>query len=391
MYRRQAAGSQHGDLDFLEKAFQKLLLNFTWWTNRVDAKGKKLFGGGFLGLDNISLFNRSNPLPDGLSLSQADGNAWMGVFIGSMLEIAVELSAFRPVYADIASMFAQDYIKLADALNTLDGTGLWNEEKGFYFDQISSPDGWKKSLEVKSLVGLAPLFAVCVLQSKEQANLEETRSRLRWFAFSKPDLQGAIAHVPSRDPAMEKCYFASFIPEDRLRRMLSVLFDEEEFLSSWGIRSLSRRYKNRPFKVTIKKHPLEIGYSPAEAKDTVFGGNSNWRGPVWFPMNVLLIGALDRYGSIYGDRLRVEFPTGSGRLMALHDIVKELRRRMLAPFLPVADGSRPVHGGDTHYASPLWQDQLLFYEYFSGDDGRGVGASHQTGWTALAADLVTKI
>jgi len=374
------------DVDFLKSAFQKLLLNFTWWVNRKDRHGKHVFAGGFLGLDNIGVFDRSAPLPGGGSLDQADGTAWMAFFCGTMLSIALELAQHDRSYEDMASKFFEHFVAIVDAMNNLGGTGLWNEQDGFYYDQLHV-DGGTIPLRLRSLVGVIPLIAVEVLEESQLASLKGFRRRMEWFLRNRADLAQHIECMES-DRAGRKRLLA--IPsQERLVRVLRHVLDEDELLSPFGIRSLSKRYGDEPYRLGIDGQEYRVGYAPGESDTALFGGNSNWRGPVWLPINFLLIEALERYHHFYGDGLQVELPTGSGRRMNLDRVARELGRRLVGLFLPRPDGSRPVHGDAGIYASdPHWRDLVLFYEYFHAETGRGVGASHQTGWTALVASLI---
>jgi len=371
------------DRVFLERVFQKLLINFTWWVNRKDVAGKHLFSGGFLGLDNIGVFDRSKPLPTGGALEQADGTAWMAFFCASMLRMAMELARWEPAYEDIASKFFEHFIAIADAMNSFGGTGLWDEEDGFYYDQLSLG---RRSypLRIRSMVGLVPLTAAVILEDDVVATHPGFQKRLNWFVENRPDLAAHIAYLCPIDKK-GKCHRLLAIPsEDRLRRVLRYLFDEKEFLSPHGIRSLSRVHLENPFELNVDGAEYRVQYVPGESDSGMFGGNSNWRGPVWFPLNFLIVEALARYHRFYGDGFTVEYPTGSGRKVTLDVAARDLAARLARLFLPDGAGRRPCHGDDERYArDPDWRDLVLFYEYFDGDTGRGVGASHQTGWTAL--------
>jgi hypothetical protein len=376
------------DCLFLERAFQKLLINFTWWVNRKDVRGKNLFSGGFLGLDNISLFDRSRPLPGGATLEQADGTAWMAFFCVTMLAMALELARQDAAYEDIASKFFEHFVAIADAMNTLGGTGLWDERDGFYYDQMHA-DGSTVRLRIRSMVGLIPLFAVEVLDDALLDRLPGFRKRMLWFLNNRQDLAGNISYMePGRDGERGRRLLA--IPSrPRLERVLRYLLDENEFLSPCGVRSLSRYHKDHPFMCPQTGEDQRVAYVPGESQTALFGGNSNWRGPVWFPVNYLLTEALERYHHFYGETLRVECPTGSGRLMDLREVARELAGRLVRLFRRDAKGRRPCLGDDPRFAAdPHWRDLLLYYEYFHGDTGLGLGASHQTGWTALVTRLV---
>lgn len=386
-YAAQSTGIK--DIDFLESVFHKLLLNFTWWVNRNDAEGRNLFGGGFLGLDNIGVFDRSMDLPEGVTLSQADATAWMGLFCASMLRIATELAQTRPVFQDIASKFFGHYLAIIDAMNTSKGNGLWDEEEGFYFDQLAAPGQPAKPLKVHSVVGLVPLFAVVSLRRQELDAMPGFCNRMDWFLKHRANLPSYVTPVETDDPDLAGSYFMSLVPKDRLRRILTRVLDEDEFLSPHGIRALSKRHDADPYEVELAGEVMRVKYVPGEGDSGLFGGNSNWRGPIWFPVNALLVAALRRYHAVYGDGFTVECPTRSGRWMTLIEVAEEIARRCSGLFLRDGAGRRPCHGQDPRYGDdPAWRDLVLFSEYFCGDTGRGLGASHQTGWTALAATMI---
>jgi hypothetical protein len=393
VYRLGVNDEGVGDLDFLERAFQKLMLNFTWWVNRNDEKGRNLFGGGFLGLDNIGVFDRSLTLPDGVCLHQADGTAWMGLYCSVMLQIALELAHQRSLaYEDIASKFFEHYIAVIDAINSLGGSGLWDEEHGFYFDQLEHSTGESISLKVRSMVGIAPLFAVCILKRDTVDGLLDFTKRTRWFLNYKPQLSNYVSTANVSNEEINGSKWIAIAPRERLERILQRVLDESEFLSPFGLRALSRHHHDNPFETELHGQHFTVRYVPAEGDSGMFGGNSNWRGPVWFPMNMLLLNALERYYLVYGDALKLEYPTGSGEMHTLVEISESIARRLVNLFLPDKDGYRPSHGKDPRYASdPHWKDLVLFSEYFDGDNGRGLGASHQTGWTALAATLINAL
>jgi hypothetical protein len=373
------------DRQLLARAFQKLLINFTWWVNRKDLDGKHIFSGGFLGLDNIGVFDRNKPLPTGGSLEQADGTAWMAFFCSTMLSMALELASEDPAYEDVASKFFEHFVAITDAMNTLGGTGLWDEEDGFYYDQIQL-EGTPRRLRVRSMVGLIPLFAVEVLEECVLEKLKGFNKRMHWFLLNRSELSRHIAHREHIPGSPHAHVLLAIVSHDRLTRVLRYLLDEREFLSPYGIRSLSKVHEARPFVFRSDGQEHRVEYVPAESNTYLFGGNSNWRGPVWFPLNYLLIEALERYHHFYGEELRVECPVGSGRMMMLQEVASELASRLSRIFVPDAQGRRPCHGDELRYAKdPLWKDLILFHEYFHGDTGRGIGASHQTGWTALIA------
>jgi Glycosyl hydrolase family 63 C-terminal domain len=377
------------DVAFLARAFQKLLMNFTWWVNRKDVGGKHIFAGGFLGLDNIGLFDRSQPLPMGGRLEQADGTAWMAFYCDIMLQMALELAVHDPVYEDIASKFFEHFVAIVDAMNTLGGAGLWDEEDGFYYDQIQV-DNQTMPLRVRSMVGLIPLMACDVLEESKIQMLKGFAKRTKWFIDHRPDLAKHISYLEPSSDAGQSLHLLAIPSKDRLIRVLKYVLDENEFLSPHGIRSLSRYYLDNPYVFKWQSMEYTIQYMPAESRIGMFGGNSNWRGPVWMPVNFLLIEALERYHHFYGDDLKVECPTGSGVMMNLREVAAELSRRLTMLFLPDKNGQRAFTNGLKQFDNPAWNDLVLFYEYFDGDTGRGVGASHQTGWTALITRLLEK-
>jgi hypothetical protein len=378
------------DRVFLARAFQKLLLNFTWWVNRKDVRGRHLFAGGFLGLDNIGVFDRSRPLPTGGFLEQADGTAWMAFYCSTLLSMALELAQGDPAYEDAASKFFEHFVAIVDAMNTLGGTGLWNEEDGFYYDQLHVGDR-HVPLRVRSLVGLIPLCAVEVLDHAQLEQLPGFTKRMHWFLENRKDLRRHISYVESGPHYRHGARLLAIPSRERLERVLRYLLDENEFLSPFGIRSLSRVHREHPYILHDGEGEYRVEYTPGESDTAVFGGNSNWRGPVWFPINYLLIEALERYHHFYGDTLLVECPTGSGRRITLAEVARELAVRLTRLFLRDAAQRRPCHGDDPRFATdPHWRELLLFHEYFHGDTGRGLGASHQTGWTALVTRLIGK-
>jgi hypothetical protein len=380
------------DRQFLARTFTKLLLNFTWWVNRKDEHGRHLFSGGFLGLDNIGVFDRSRPLPRGRHLEQADGTAWMAFYCATMLAMAMELAREDRTYEDIASKFFEHFVDIADAMNCLGGTGLWNEADGFYYDQLLA-DGQTLPLRLRSMVGIIPLLAVEVLEDEAIEQLPGFRKRMEWFLKYRSDLARHISYLQTRRNGVAHGHRLLAIPSrERLDRVLRYLLDEQEFLAPFGIRALSRVYHDRPYVIRLCGEEQRVEYVPGESDSGLFGGNSNWRGPIWMPVNYLLIEALERYHHFYGDTLRVECPTGSGRMLNLKQVACEIARRVTSIFLPDASGRRPCHGDDRRYAAdPCWRDLVLFYECFHGDTGRGVGASHQTGWTALVARLLEDV
>jgi len=374
------------DRAFLESVFQKLLINFTWWVNRKDFEGNNLFAGGFLGLDNIGVFDRSHPLPTGGFLQQADGTAWMGFYCLTMLSIALELAEADPVYEDMASKFFEHFIGITDAMNSLGGTGLWDEQDGFYYDQLKV-DGRQIPLRTRSLVGLIPLIAVEVIETSQIEKMPGFKKRMEWFLGYRGDLKPLITYC---EPCSHFCHRMLAIPtQERLKRALRYMLDEKEFLSPYGLRSVSRFHRQSPYVFHAGNEEHRVDYVPGEGTSYLFGGNSNWRGPIWFPINYLIIEALERYHHFYGDKLKVECPVGSGRMLTLQQVSQEVSRRLSSIFLPNEDGVRPFHGNDPRFANnPHWRDLVLFHEYFHGDTGRGLGASHQTGWTALSVKLL---
>ncbi len=380
-----------GDRSYLKRAFNKLLLGYSWWANRVDQTGDNVFEGGFLGLDNIGVFDRRYPLPDGSKIEQSDGTAWMAMFCLNMLNIAIELAKEEPEYEDIADKFLNDFIYLAAAVNAVGTAGfaLWDEEDGFYYDVLRRPDGTHDYLKTRSIAGLTPIFAVESFDSKTALEFPLLRKRIAWFAQHRPHLLEQLHHIGQE---VEGRLLVSLVPPERLRRLCERLFDENEFLSPHGIRALSRYYLDHPYTFTEGDRTETLAYSPADSPVAMFGGNSNWRGPVWMPMNYLLIEALQKFAFYFGDSFKMEFPTGSGVEMTLWDITIELERRLVGIFRRGEDGRRPFNGRvELFQNDPHWRDLLLFNEYFNGDNGAGVGASHQTGWTALVAKMARQI
>jgi hypothetical protein len=379
-----------GDLAFLERVFQKLLLNFTWWVNRKDAEGMNVFQGGFLGLDNIGVFDRSAPLPTGGHLEQSDGTSWMAMYTLNLLAIALELARHNPAYEDVASKFWEHFLYIADAMNRRGGDEtleLWDDEDGFYYDVLHQPDGARLPLKIRSMVGLIPLFGVETLEPELLERLPGFRRRLEWFIDHRPDLTENVACM--RSPGRGSRRLLSVVPADRLRSVLRYLLDETEFLSPHGVRALSKVHAADPYRLTVNGHEHRVDYEPGESSTGLFGGNSNWRGPIWFPVNYLLVESLQKFHHYLGDAFTVECPTGSGRYLTLAQVADELSRRLCAIFLRDADGRRPVFGADARLQDdPRWRDLIPFHEYFHGDTGAGVGASHQTGWTGLVAKLL---
>ncbi len=369
------------DRSFLARVFHKLMINFTWWINRKDSDGNHIFSGGFLGLDNIGVFDRSKSSPVGGQLDQADATAWMAFYCTSMLTIALELAREDPSYEDVASKFFEHFITIADAMNNLGKGGLWNEEDGFYYDHLRRADE-AIALRIRSLVGLLPMVAVGVLDSELIDRLPGFKKRMQWFIKNRKALSKQITCMENQS---EKVSTLLAIPSrERLINILEVLVDESEFLSAYGVRSMSKVHEKHPFELNVEGHSYSVGYTPGESDSHLFGGNSNWRGPIWFPVNYLLIEALHQYHAFYGDELKLECPKGSGNMMNLKQVAQEIASRLTKLFLKDSQGHRPLNDKQPRFADdPHWKDHVLFYEYFHGDSGRGLGASHQTGWTAL--------
>jgi Glycosyl hydrolase family 63 C-terminal domain len=367
----------------------KLLLNFTWWVNRKDAQGRNVFQGGFLGLDNIGVFDRSAPLPTGGHLEQSDGTSWMAMYTLNLLAIAMELAAHDPAYEDVASKFWEHFLYIAHAMNNRgsDGLSLWNDEDGFFYDVLHLPSGERRPLKIRSMVGLIPLFAVETLEPELLGRLHGFKRRLEWFIDNRRDLTGNVACMRTRGRAERR--LLSIVNADQLRSVLRVMLDEREFLSPYGIRALSRAHKDQPYVLNVDGHEHRVDYEPAESSTGLFGGNSNWRGPIWFPVNYLIIESLQKFHHYLGDDFKVECPTGSGQMLTLWQVAEELSHRLSQIFLRNGDGRRPVYGSAEKFQQdPHWRDLILFHEYFNGDDGSAVGASHQTGWTGLVAKLL---
>ena len=384
-YRLEKARTGDGDRDWLKSCFQKLLLNFTWWVNRKDRSGRNVFEGGFLGLDNIGVFDRSAPLPTGGYLEQADGTAWMALFCQNMLEIAVELSITDADYADMALKFSEHFLWIASAMGHMGGdTGMWDEEDGFFYDVLRLPNGQAQRLKVRSMVGLLPLCAATTFEGELIKKYPELGERLHRFLAARPEIAAAIHDPMKLGVAGRK--LASILDETKLRRVLAKMLDENEFLSEFGIRSLSRFHADHPYVIQAGGQEYGVSYLPAESDTGMFGGNSNWRGPIWMPVNALIIRALLQYYSYYGNDFTVECPTGSGRQMNLYQVAEEISRRLANIFLKDKDGRRPVYGESRKFQEdPHWRDCLQFFEYFHGDNGAGLGANHQTGWTGVIA------
>ncbi|HMJ92353.1 MAG TPA: hypothetical protein VK530_21200, partial [Candidatus Acidoferrum sp.] len=378
-----------GDLVFLEKVFHKLMLNFTWWVNRKDAQGRNIFQGGFLGLDNIGVFDRSAPLPTGGFINQADGTSWMAMYSLNLMRIALELALHNKVYEDIATKFFEHFLHIAEAMNNIgdEGIGLWDDHDKFYYDVLNLPDGRMMPLKVRSLVGLIPLFAVETLEPELLEKLPGFHTRLKWFLNYRPDLAKLVSHW--EECGVGQRHLLSLLRGHRMKCILRRMLDESEFLSDYGVRAISRYHKDNPYVFSCKGTELSVNYQPAESESGLFGGNSNWRGPIWMPMNYLLIESLQRFHHYYGDDFKIECPTGSGNFVTINDAAEEVSRRLSRLFLKDETGTRPVLRYHEKLArDPQFRDYVLFHEYFHGDTGRGVGASHQTGWTGLIAKLL---
>ena len=386
LYRTEQALRGKTDIDFLKRVFGRLTANFGWWVNRKDRFGRSLFEGGFLGLDNIGVFDRSAPLPTGGHLEQADGTAWVALFCQNMGEIAFELAAYDPTYEELASTYVIEFLLIARAMNMVGPSGMWDEEDGFYYDVLRLPDGSAQRLKVRSMVGLLPLCATTAVEKWQR----ERTPKLTAVMFDRirrmPELFESIHPTGPGHLGVAETGIIALVNEQRLRRILTRMLDENEFLSPHGIRSLSRYHADHPYVFSVSGQEYRVAYLPAESDSGMFGGNSNWRGPVWMPVNALIIRALIHYYAYYGDNFKIECPTGSGRLMTLYEVAREIADRLTRIFLRDAAGRRPVYGGSEKFQSdPHWRDYLLFYEYFHGDNGAGIGASHQTGWTGLVA------
>ena len=389
LYRTEQTLHGTGDIEFLKRSFAKLMLNFGWWVNRQDRFGNNLFEGGFLGMDNIGVFDRSASLPTGGSLEQADGTTWVSMFCQNMFEIAVELVAHDPFYEDMAMKFAEHFTLIAVAMNQLGPEGMWDEEDGFYYDLLRLPDGSASRLKVRSMVGLLPLCATTVIEPWQRERTPRVTAILRDRLQRMPELRNSI-HATGRDHlGYAGRGIAALVNENRLRRILSRMLDENEFLSPYGIRALSRFHADHPYIVHVEGQEYRVNYLPAESDTGMFGGNSNWRGPIWMPVNALLIRAMLSFYLYYGDSFKIECPTGSGKFMNLFEVAREIANRLERIFLRDKSGRRPVFGGTEKFQTdPQWKDYILFHEYFHGDNGAGLGASHQTGWTGLVAKLI---
>ena len=389
LYRMETTFRGQGDVEFLKRSFAKLTLNFSWWVNRKDRFGKNIFEGGFLGLDNIGVFDRSAPLPTGGYLEQADGTAWMTLFCQNMAEMAVELAAHDPFYEEMAIKFSDHLLWIAHAMNRTGPDGMWDEEDGFYYDVLRLPDGNAQRLKVRSMVGLLPICAVTVIDPWQRERVPRAAAAMYERLERMPELRSSIHTTGPGHLGHGERGIAALVSQERLRRILSRMLDEQEFFSPYGIRALSRYHLDHPYVIHVGGQEYKVGYLPAESDSGMFGGNSNWRGPIWMPVNALIIRAMLTYHLYYGDSFKIECPTGSGNLMNLFQVGHEIANRLASIFLRDKSGRRPVYGGTEKFQSdPHWKDNILFYEYFHGDNGAGLGASHQTGWTGLIAKLL---
>jgi hypothetical protein len=386
IYELDKQNSGKGDVVFLKRVFQKLLLNFTWWVNRKDSEGHNIFQGGFLGLDNIGVFDRSRELPMGGHVEQADGTSWMAMYALNLMDMALEIAQEDPAYEDVASKFFEHFIHIAESLNTFGESGLWHEEDGFYYDTLHLPNGNEIPLRVRSLVGLTSLLAVSVINKDLFKRLRGFRKRLLWFSKNRPELGG---YRVIEDLNEDGDILLSLIPKSRLIKILQKMLDENEFLATGGIRSISKYHKDNPFILKANGNEYQVNYEPAESGTDLFGGNSNWRGPIWIPINYLFIESLKKYDTYYGESLKVEFPSRSGNFLDLWEVAKKLSQRVSGIFIRDDEGKRAVHGDvDKYRSDPHFRDQVLFYEYYHGDTCKGLGASHQTGWNALVAEMI---
>jgi hypothetical protein len=387
--RRDANPDDPGDLAFLERVFHKLMLNFNWWVNRKDTQGRNIFQGGFLGLDNIGVFDRSAPLPTGGFINQADGTSWMAMYSLNLMRIALELAKHNQVYEDIATKFFEHFLHIAEAMNNIgdEGIGLWCDKDEFYYDVLNLPNGQSTPFKIRSMVGLIPMFAIETLEPELLEQLPGFAGRLEWMLKNRPDLAKLVSRW--KDPGMGERHLLSLLRGHRMKALLKRMLDDTEFLSEYGVRALSKVHEREPYRFNTNGNTMEVGYWPAESMSGLFGGNSNWRGPIWMPVNYLLIESLQKFHHYYGDDFKVECPTGSGRFKTISEVADELSHRLAKLFLKGEDGQRPVLKYHPKLATdPHFKDYVLFHEYFHGDSGRGVGAAHQTGWTGLIAKLL---
>ena len=377
------------DREFLERVFQKLLINFTWWVNRKDAEGNNIFEGGFLGLDNISVFDGTSGLPLGGYLEQADGTSWMAMYCLNLLGIALQLAKQDPVYEDVATKFFEHFVYIGSAINHTGrmSMALWNDEDGYYYDVLRMPDGRQFPIRAQTISGLIPIFAAAVADREAIGSFSDFSKRLRWFAKYRPELLHGLGDMTQR--GVEDRVRLAIVDTEKLSRILSQVLDTDLLLSDHGVRSVSKYYRDHPFELRVGDETFTLDYAPAESTTSLFGGNSNWRGPVWFPLNYLLIEALQKHDAVLGDSFKIECPTGSGKETTLWQVTTELTRRLVTLFTRGPDGRRPVNGGcDKFDHDPHWRDLVVFHEYFDGDTGKGLGASHQTGWTGVVAKLI---
>jgi hypothetical protein len=389
LYNTEKMQRGAGDIEFLKSAFNKLVLNFTWWVNRKDRFGKNVFEGGFLGLDNIGVFDRSAPLPTGGHLEQADGTAWMALFCQNMAEIAAEIATYDSTFEEFVVKFGEHFLWIAAAINRTGEEGLWDEEDGFYYDLLRMPDGTSTRLKVRSMVGLLPLCAITVVEKYQRESVPDVTEHFFRRLAQMPEVAARIHPTGPGHLGVGERGILALVGPDRLRRVLARMLDENEFLSPYGIRALSRYHAEHPYVFNVHGEEYRVDYLPAESNTGMFGGNSNWRGPIWMPVNALLIRALLSFYLYYGDNFKVECPTGSGKMMNLFEVSREISDRLSRIFLRDEHGRRPVYGGTQKFQTdPHWRDYILFYEYFHGDNGAGLGASHQTGWTGLVARLI---
>ncbi len=389
IHRFGRLSGEANDIDFLKRSFLKLELNFNWWVNRKDRYGKNVFEGGFLGLDNIGVFDRSAPLPTGGHLEQADGTAWVALFCQNMIELAAEIAAHDTSFVDMCAKYTEHFAFIAHGMNKTGPDGMWDEEDGFYYDVLRLPDGSARRLKVRSMVGLLPLCATTVIEEWQRERVRGIADRMLARLKQMPELMQSIHATGPGHRGVAGRGILALVNEGRLRRILTRMLDEKEFLSPYGIRALSQAYQEHPFEFDAGGQAYRVGYLPAESDSGMFGGNSNWRGPIWMPVNVLLIRALVQYYMYYGDNFKIECPTGSGKMMNLFEVSKEIESRLAKIFLRDEHGRRAVYGGTEKFQTdPHWRDHILFYEYFHGDNGAGLGASHQTGWTGLIGRLI---
>ncbi len=389
LHRVDMAIKGKADVDFLRSTFNKLLINFTWWVNRKDRYGKNVFEGGFLGLDNIGVFDRSAPLPTGGSLEQADGTAWMALFSQNMLDLASELIVHDSSYEEMIVKFSQHFQFIAAAMNKQGPDGMWDEEDGFYYDLLRLPDGSATRLKVRSLVGLLPLCATSIIEKEQRERIPNAMITIMENQRRMPELMKSIHVTGKGNFGVNERGILALVNQDKLRRILSRMLDENEFLGPHGIRSISKFHEKHPYVLHVEGQEFRVDYLPAESNTGMFGGNSNWRGPVWMPINILLVRALQQFYLYYGDNFKIECPTGSGNMMNLFEVSKEISNRLVSIFTRDKNGKRPVYGGTEKFQNdPNWRDLILFYEYYHGDNGAGLGASHQTGWSGVVAKVI---